>query len=54
MTGTVDKNRRSIRKAVEAVKRVNKDRSVMVDNCYGEFTETEEPTRPAQILWRAR
>ena len=43
-----------IRKAVEAVKRVNKDAIVMVDNCYGEFTEAEEPTRPAQILWRAR
>ncbi|MBQ7045003.1 MAG: methionine gamma-lyase family protein [Clostridia bacterium] len=26
------------------VKNINKDTVVMVDNCYGEFTETEEPT----------
>ena len=34
-----------IRKAVEAVKAINRDAIVMVDNCYGEFTETEEPTQ---------
>lgn len=39
-----------IRKAVEAVKRVNKDAIVMVDNCYGEFTETEEPTQAGADL----
>lgn len=39
-----------IRKAVEAVKRVNKDAIVMVDNCYGEFTEAEEPTQAGADL----
>jgi cystathionine beta-lyase family protein involved in aluminum resistance len=39
-----------IRKAVEAVKRVNRNAIVMVDNCYGEFTETEEPTQAGADL----
>jgi len=34
-----------IKKAAETVKKINKDTIVMVDNCYGEFTETEEPTQ---------
>ncbi len=32
-----------MRKAIEAIKSVKKDVIVMVDNCYGEFVETEEP-----------
>lgn len=32
-----------IKKAVDIVKEINKNIIVMVDNCYGEFTETEEP-----------
>ncbi|MEA5050175.1 MAG: methionine gamma-lyase family protein [Oscillospiraceae bacterium] len=34
-----------IGKAVAAAKRGNPDAVVMVDNCYGEFTETTEPTQ---------
>lgn len=33
-----------IKEAVEVVKSVNKDIIVMVDNCYGEFLDTKEPT----------
>ncbi|MBQ6469654.1 MAG: methionine gamma-lyase family protein [Lachnospiraceae bacterium] len=33
-----------IGRAVECVKSVRKDIIVMVDNCYGEFVETKEPT----------
>lgn len=33
-----------IKEAVETVKSVNKDIIVMVDNCYGEFLDTKEPT----------
>lgn len=32
-----------IRRAVEAIREVSSNVIVMVDNCYGEFTETEEP-----------
>lgn len=32
-----------IRKIVDTVKKVNKDIIVLVDNCYGEFVENEEP-----------
>lgn len=32
-----------IRKAIETIREVKKDVIVMVDNCYGEFVETEEP-----------
>jgi len=39
-----------IKKAAEAVKKINKDTIVMVDNCYGEFTETEEPTQTGADL----
>ncbi|HOQ06768.1 MAG TPA: methionine gamma-lyase family protein [Clostridiales bacterium] len=39
-----------IRKAVRAVKQVNSKAIVMVDNCYGEFTETEEPTQAGADL----
>lgn len=35
---------REIRKIVEAAKTVNPDVHVMVDNCYGEFTDVIEPT----------
>ncbi len=34
---------REIAKIVDTVKKVNPDIHVMVDNCYGEFTELEEP-----------
>ncbi len=37
---TIDK----IEKAIKAVKEVSPDTIVMVDNCYGEFTEDREPT----------
>ena len=37
---TIDK----IEKAIKAVKEVSPDTVVMVDNCYGEFTEDREPT----------
>ncbi len=37
---TIDK----IEKAIQAVKAVSPDTIVMVDNCYGEFTEDREPT----------
>ena len=33
-----------IKEAVEVVKSINKDIIVMVDNCYGEFLDTKEPT----------
>jgi cystathionine beta-lyase family protein involved in aluminum resistance len=35
----------SIGKAAEFVKSIDKDIVVMVDNCYGEFVETKEPTQ---------
>lgn len=37
---TIDK----IEKAIEAIRKVNKDVIIMVDNCYGEFVEDREPT----------
>lgn len=33
-----------IKEAIDTVKSINKDLIVMVDNCYGEFIETKEPT----------
>jgi len=33
-----------IKGAIEVVKSINKDLIVMVDNCYGEFLDTKEPT----------
>lgn len=33
-----------IKEAIDVVKSVNKDLIVMVDNCYGEFLDTKEPT----------
>ena len=33
-----------IKEAIDVVKSVNKDIIVMVDNCYGEFLDTKEPT----------
>ena len=33
-----------IEKAIKAIKSVNKDIIIMVDNCYGEFVEKREPT----------
>ena len=33
-----------IKEAIEAIKNIDKDVIVMVDNCYGEFVETLEPT----------
>lgn len=33
-----------IKEAIEVVKSVNEDLIVMVDNCYGEFLDTKEPT----------
>ena len=37
---TIDK----IEKAIKAIREVNKDVIIMVDNCYGEFVEKKEPT----------
>lgn len=37
---TIDK----IERAVKAIKEVSPDSIIMVDNCYGEFTEVREPT----------
>ena len=37
---TIDK----IEKAIQAIRKVNKDVIIMVDNCYGEFVEEKEPT----------
>ena len=37
---TVDK----IEKVITAIRKVNKDVIIMVDNCYGEFVEEKEPT----------
>ena len=34
---------REIRRTVELIKEINSNVIVMVDNCYGEFTEAEEP-----------
>jgi cystathionine beta-lyase family protein involved in aluminum resistance len=34
---------REMKKAIEAVKEINSSVIVMVDNCYGEFVEPEEP-----------
>lgn len=33
-----------IKEAIDTVKSINNDLIVMVDNCYGEFIETQEPT----------
>jgi cystathionine beta-lyase family protein involved in aluminum resistance len=33
-----------IKEAIDVVKSINKDLIVMIDNCYGEFIETKEPT----------
>ncbi|MEG0872401.1 MAG: methionine gamma-lyase family protein [Clostridia bacterium] len=33
-----------IKEVIEEIKKIDKDIIVMVDNCYGEFTETLEPT----------
>lgn len=38
---TIDK----IEKAIKAIREVNKDVIIMVDNCYGEFVEEKEPNR---------
>lgn len=35
---------KEIKRAVDAIRKVNKDVIVFVDNCYGEFTEKLEPT----------
>mgnify|MGYP001497378149 CR=1 FL=1 len=32
-----------MKEAIDRIKAINKDVIVMVDNCYGEFTETQEP-----------
>ena len=37
---TIDK----IEKAIKAIREINKDVIIMVDNCYGEFVEEKEPT----------
>ena len=37
---TIDK----IEKAIQAIRKVNKDVIIMIDNCYGEFVEEREPT----------
>ena len=37
-----------IEKAIKAIREVNKDVIIMVDNCYGEFVESKEPTRSSQ------
>ena len=37
---TIDK----IEKVIQAIRKVNKDVIIMVDNCYGEFVEEREPT----------
>jgi len=37
---TIDK----IEKVIKAIREVNKDVIIMVDNCYGEFVEEKEPT----------
>lgn len=34
---------REIRRVIETIKEINNNIIVMVDNCYGEFTEAEEP-----------
>ena len=33
-----------IEKIIKAIREVNKDANILVDNCYGEFTEIREPT----------
>lgn len=37
-------NIEKIEKAIKAIREVNKDAIIMVDNCYGEFVEEKEPT----------
>lgn len=39
-----------IKRAVETIKGINSDIIVLVDNCYGEFTEREEPTEAGADL----
>jgi len=39
-----------MKKAIDRIKAVNKNVIVMVDNCYGEFTETHEPTEAGADL----
>ncbi len=34
----------SIKKVIEEIRKVNKEAVIMIDNCYGEFTDTIEPT----------
>jgi cystathionine beta-lyase family protein involved in aluminum resistance len=41
---------REIKRAVELVKEINKETIVLVDNCYGEFVEEQEPTEAGADL----
>ena len=41
-----------IEEAVKFVKSIKKDVVVMVDNCYGEFVESKEPTEVGVDIYR--
>ena len=40
-----------IAEVIKHIREVRKDVIIFVDNCYGEFIETIEPTDLVQILW---
>ena len=41
----------TIRKIAETARRANPDIIIFVDNCYGEFTQTQEPTWQGSCVW---
>ena len=43
----------TIRKIADTARAANPEIIVFVDNCYGEFTQTEEPARPVPTSWWA-
>ena len=43
----------TIRKIADTARAANPDIIIFVDNCYGEFTQTQEPVRWVQTLWWA-
>ncbi len=43
----------TIRKIADTARAANPEIIVFVDNCYGEFTQTEDPARPVPTSWWA-
>ena len=43
----------TIKKVADTARAANPDIIIFVDNCYGEFTQTQEPARWVPTLWWA-